>query len=70
MQLNIGKKINALRKNKRITQEELADILNVSPQSVSKWETGNSIPDVELLPIIARYFGITMDGICDTIRPS
>ena len=42
MQLNIGKKINALRKNKRITQEELADILNVSPQSVSKWETGVS----------------------------
>lgn len=63
MQLNIGKKINALRKNKRITQEELADILNVSPQSVSKWETGNSIPDVELLPIIARYFGITMDEL-------
>lgn len=61
MQLNIGKRIKALRKNKRITQEELADILNVSPQSVSKWETGNSIPDVELLPIIARYFGISMD---------
>lgn len=42
MQLNIGKRIKALRKNKRITQEELADILNVSPQSVSKWETGVS----------------------------
>ncbi|MGM9969006.1 MAG: helix-turn-helix domain-containing protein [Anaeroplasma sp.] len=46
-----------------MTQEELADILNISPQSVSKWETGNSIPDVELLPIIARYFGISMDEL-------
>lgn len=63
MQLNIGKRIKTLRKNKRITQEELADVLNISSQSVSKWETGNSIPDVELLPIIARYFGITMDEL-------
>ena len=63
MPLNIGKRIKALRKNKNITQNELAEVLNVSLQSVSKWETGNSIPDVELLPIIARYFGITMDEL-------
>lgn len=63
MPLNIGKRIKALRKNKNITQDELAEVLNISPQSVSKWETGNSIPDVELLPIIARYFGITMDEL-------
>ena len=63
MPLNIGKRIKALRKNKNITQNELAEVLNVSLQSVSKWETGNSIPDVELLPIIARYLGITMDEL-------
>ncbi len=40
MPLNIGKRIKALRKNKNITQDELAEVLNISPQSVSKWETG------------------------------
>ena len=59
----IGKRIRMLRKNKDITQEKLAEILSVSPQSVSKWENGISVPDVELLPIIARYFGITMDEL-------
>ena len=52
-----------LRKNKGITQEELADVLLVSSQAVSKWETHVSVPDVELLPVIARYFGITMDEL-------
>lgn len=59
----IGKKIRTLRKNKKMTQEQLAEVLALSPQSVSKWETGLSAPDVELLPIIARYFGITMDEL-------
>ncbi|MBO5165181.1 MAG: helix-turn-helix domain-containing protein [Lachnospiraceae bacterium] len=57
----IGRKIKTLRKNKKITQEQLAEILMVSAQSVSKWENGISVPDIDLLPIIARYFGITMD---------
>lgn len=57
----IGKKIKNLRKNKNLTQEQLAEILGVSSQAVSKWENCISMPDIELLPIIARYFGITMD---------
>jgi len=57
----IATKIRTLRKNKNMTQEELAEVLLVSPQAVSKWENGQSVPDVELLPVIARYFGITMD---------
>lgn len=59
----IAKKIKALRKNKKITQEQLAEVLSVSSQAVSKWENGISTPDIELLPIIARYFGITMDEL-------
>ncbi len=59
----IGKKIRNLRKNKGITQEELAEILSVTGQAVSKWETGISVPDISMLPIIARYFGITMDEL-------
>ena len=59
----IGTKIQTLRKNKNITQAQLAEVLSVSSQSVSKWENHLSVPDISLLPIIARYFGITMDEL-------
>lgn len=60
---SIGQKIRTLRKNKNLTQEQLAEALSVSAQSVSKWENLISTPDVTLLPVIARYFGITMDEL-------
>jgi len=59
----IGDKIRSLRKNKQITQTQLADVLSVSSQSVSKWENHMSVPDISILPMIARYFGITMDEL-------
>ena len=59
----IGTKIQTLRKNKGITQEQLAEVLAVSAQAVSKWENSVSMPDIHLLPVIARYFGITMDEL-------
>jgi len=59
----IGTKIQTLRKNKNMTQTQLAEVLSVSPQSVSKWENHLSVPDISLLPVIARYFGITMDEL-------
>lgn len=59
----IGDKIRSLRKKKNITQVQLADALSVSSQSVSKWENHLSVPDISVLPVIARYFGITMDEL-------
>lgn len=59
----IGRKIRTLRKNKNMTQEQLAEILSVTSQSVSKWENCLAAPDISLLPIIARFFGITMDEL-------
>ena len=59
----IGDKIRLLRKNKNMTQSDLAEVLSVSSQSVSKWENHLSVPDIMLLPVIARYFGITMDEL-------
>lgn len=59
----IGTKIQSLRRNKNITQAHLAEVLSVSAQSVSKWENNLSVPDISLLPIIARFFGITMDEL-------
>lgn len=63
MKLYIGDQLKALRRQKQITQEALADVLGVSYQSVSRWELGVCYPDMELLPIIANYFGVTIDKL-------
>ncbi len=63
MKLNIGDTIKHLRKEKNITQDELADILGVSYQSISRWECGMCYPDMELLPVISDFFGVTVDKL-------
>lgn len=55
--------LRRLRLEKNLTQEQLANILGVSVQSVSRWECGNTLPDVMLLPIIARLYGVTVDDL-------
>lgn len=56
-------KIAELRKQKGIGQQELAEVLGVSFQSVSKWETGATMPDITLLPGIAEYFNVSVDEL-------
>jgi len=63
MELNIGISIKALRKEKELTQEQLAEVFGVSFQAVSKWETGAAYPDIEMLPKLARFFGVTTDEL-------
>ncbi len=58
---NLSENIAKLRKGKGITQEQLAAALNISSQAVSKWETGVSQPDTMTLPLIADYFGVSID---------
>lgn len=60
---NIGKTILKLRKKREITQAELANKLNISDKTVSKWENGQSYPDILLLPHIASIFGTTIDKL-------
>lgn len=60
-EINISKNISNLRKKKGITQEQLAQALNISPQAVSKWETNTSQPDTQTLPLIAEYFDVSID---------
>ncbi len=62
-ELNISKCISQKRKEKGITQEQLANYIGVSKASVSKWESGQSYPDILLLPEIATYFNITVDEL-------
>ncbi len=61
--MTVGSKIKLLRTNKQITQEQLADVLNISGQAVSKWESDTSSPDISMLPSLADYFGITIDEL-------
>lgn len=61
--MDLGKQIAYFRKHKDITQDALAKLLGISNQAVSKWENGQSCPDIELLPKIADVFGITLDEL-------
>lgn len=64
-EINIAKVLVNKRKEKGITQDELADYIGVSKASVSKWETGQSYPDVNFLPQLAAYFNISIDDLMD-----
>ena len=55
-----GTFINLLRKEKGLTQKELAELLHVTDKAVSRWETGKSYPDIEVLQQIAEYFDSDM----------
>lgn len=63
MEMNIGPIIMEKRKEKQVTQQELANFVGVSKASVSKWETGQTYPDITLLPLLAAYFDITIDSL-------
>lgn len=61
--MNIGTNIYTLRKERKITQAQLAEKLGVSVQAVSKWENDQCAPDISLFPIIADYFGVSIDRL-------
>ncbi len=63
MQENIGANIARLRREHNMKQDELAEMLDVTPQAVSKWENGASMPDIALLPKLANIFGVTIDDL-------
>ena len=61
--MNIGKNIYTLRKEKKVTQAQLAEKLGVSEQAISKWENDLCAPDVSMFPILADYFGVSIDRL-------
>ena len=66
----IGGFIAALRKANGMTQKELADRLNVSDKTVSRWERNDGAPDLAVIPIIAEIFGLTCDELLRGERKS
>ena len=57
----LSEKIYKLRKNSGLSQEQLAEQLNVSRQAISKWESGTAVPESEKLVTISNYFGVSVD---------
>ncbi len=63
MNLFIGENIKKLRRERNLTQEEMAAHLGISFQSVSKWERGDGYPDITMLPALSNYFGVSVDEL-------
>ena len=61
--MNFGKTISELRKNKNVTQEEMAAQLGVTAAAVSKWENDYTLPDILMLCALADYFQVTTDEL-------
>ena len=61
LKIVIGKNIQFLRKKQNLTQQDLADKLNYTAKAISKWERGDSIPELETLILIAKEFNVTLD---------
>lgn len=68
--MSLGTNISRLRAEKRLSQGDLADILNVSRQSVSKWETDSSVPDLDKLVKLSRVFDVTLDQLVTGEEPA
>lgn len=63
MNINIADNLKRLRKQREITQEDLANFIGVSFQAVSKWERGEGYPDITILPVLANFFDVTLDEL-------
>ncbi len=63
MKLNLGNQIRLNRRRMELTQEQLAEKFGTSPQAISRWENGTTYPDIEMLPMIATFFGTSVDSL-------
>ena len=69
-QIKTGKFIAEERKNKKLTQRQLAEILNISDKTISKWETGNGFPEISLLQPLCRALDISVNELLSGERLS
>ena len=69
-QQNVGSFLKTLRREKNLTQEQLAEQLHVSGRTVSRWETGSNMPDISLLVALAEFYEVSIPEIIDGERKS
>ncbi len=70
MNFDFGANLRALRNRKGLTQEQAAELLDVSKQSVSRWETGVTWPDISFLPRLASFYGVSVDALLGADEPA
>ena len=70
MKFDFGDNLKKLRNSKGLTQEQVAELLNVSKQSISRWENNITYPDISFLPILASFYCITVRQITNPIKRS
>ncbi len=63
MENTLGKRIASLRKEKNLKQEDLAQMLNISPQAISKWENDITCPDISILPELSKILNVSIDEL-------
>ena len=63
MKITLAQNLRKLRRDRDLTQEELAGFLGISYQAISKWERDEGYPDITMLPVLANYFGVTVDAL-------
>ena len=68
--MNIGEVIKRRRQKRNMTQAELGELLNVTPQAVSRWEMGISYPDIVIVPEISKALAVSADELLGISRPS
>ncbi len=68
--MTFGEKIQLLRKEKSISQEQFAEVMNVSRQAVSKWELNQSYPEVDKIIEVSNYFGVSLDDLMNDEKES
>ncbi len=64
--MNIGDKVQQLRKGMGLSQEQLADIVGVSRQAISKWETGQCMPDLDNIVLLSKTFSVSTDSLLES----
>ena len=69
-QQKIGSFLKELRKEKNLTQEQLAEYLNTSRRTISRWETGNNLPDLDILIELSDYYDVDLRELIDGERKS
>lgn len=67
--MDFGQKLKEIRKNERLSQEQLAEKIGVSRQAITKWETGKGLPDIENMIILAEIFKTTLDDLVSQAMP-
>lgn len=67
-QIKIGEFLKELRKQKKLTQQEAADALFVSQKTISRWETGEGIPDISIIQDVAKFYDVTVDEILTGVK--